>query len=120
VVDSYQHFGGPYDLNIQDEDGGISFLTKRRKQSSEETSASNPEYGRRRLFRIFVHFHNLCSSANVDELNQFKGADHSGRAVFARSNTGIVGSNPTRGVGVCVLLFCVCVVVCIGSGLATG
>jgi hypothetical protein len=36
--------------------------------------------------------------------------------VFARSNTGIVGSNPTQGMGVCLRLFCVC----IGSGIATG
>jgi hypothetical protein len=40
--------------------------------------------------------------------------------VFARSNAGIVGSNPTQGMGVCVRLFCVCVVLCVGSGLATG
>jgi hypothetical protein len=40
--------------------------------------------------------------------------------VFARSNTGIVGWNPTRGMDVCVRLFCVCVVLCVGSGLATG
>jgi hypothetical protein len=40
--------------------------------------------------------------------------------VFARSNTGIVGSNPTRGTNVCVLLYCVCVVLCVGSGLAKG
>jgi hypothetical protein len=39
-------------------------------------------------------------------------ADYSGR-----SNTGIVGSNPTQGIDVCLRLFCVCVV---GSGLATG
>jgi hypothetical protein len=39
--------------------------------------------------------------------------------VFARSNTGIVGSNPTQGMVVCVRLFC-CVVLCVGSGLATG
>jgi hypothetical protein len=41
--------------------------------------------------------------------------------VFARSNAGIVGSNPTRGMDVCVCLFCVCVcvVLCIGTGLAT-
>jgi hypothetical protein len=32
----------------------------------------------------------------------------------------IVGSNPIRGMDVCVLLFCVCVVLCAGSGLATG
>jgi hypothetical protein len=40
--------------------------------------------------------------------------------VFARSNTGIVGSNPTRGMDVCVRLFCVCVVLCVGSGLVKG
>jgi hypothetical protein len=27
--------------------------------------------------------------------------------VFARSNTGIVGSNPTQGMDVCLCLFCV-------------
>jgi hypothetical protein len=41
--------------------------------------------------------------------------------VFARSNAGIVGLNPTRRHGcLCVHLFCVCVVPCVGSGLATG
>jgi hypothetical protein len=40
--------------------------------------------------------------------------------VFARSNTGIVGSNLTRGMDVCVRVFCVFVVLCVGSGLATG
>jgi hypothetical protein len=30
--------------------------------------------------------------------------------VFARSNTGVVGSNPTQGMNICVRLFCVCVV----------
>jgi hypothetical protein len=34
-------------------------------------------------------------------------------AVFARSNTRIVGSN------VCVRLFCLCVVLCVSNGLAT-
>jgi hypothetical protein len=38
--------------------------------------------------------------------------------VFARSNTGIVTSNPTRGMDVCVRLFCACVVLCVGSSLA--
>jgi hypothetical protein len=32
------------------------------------------------------------------------------RTVFARSNAGIVGSNPTQGMDVCVRVFCVCVV----------
>jgi hypothetical protein len=39
---------------------------------------------------------------------------------FARSNTGILCSNPTRGIDVCARLFCVNVVLCVGSGLATG
>jgi hypothetical protein len=38
---------------------------------------------------------------------------------LARSNTGVVASNPTRGTHVCVRLFCVCVVMCVGRGLAT-
>jgi hypothetical protein len=41
--------------------------------------------------------------------------------VFARSNAGIVGLNPTqRHECLCVRLFCVCVFLCVGSGLATG
>jgi hypothetical protein len=39
---------------------------------------------------------------------------------FTGSNTEIVDSNPTGGMDVCVRLFCVCVVLCVGSGLATG
>jgi hypothetical protein len=39
--------------------------------------------------------------------------------VFARWNWGIVGSNPTRGMVVCVHLFCVCVVLCVRMDLAT-
>jgi hypothetical protein len=31
-----------------------------------------------------------------------------------------MGSNPTRDMDVCVRLFCVCAVLCVGSGLATG
>jgi hypothetical protein len=42
--------------------------------------------------------------------------------VFARSDAGIVGSNPTQDMDVwCVMrLFCVCVVLYLGSGIATG
>jgi hypothetical protein len=40
--------------------------------------------------------------------------------VFARLNTGVVGSNPTRGTNVCVCLFRVYAVMCVGSGLVTG
>jgi hypothetical protein len=42
------------------------------------------------------------------------------RTVFVRSNAGIVGSNPTQGMDVCVRLFCVCVVMRVRSGLAMG
>jgi hypothetical protein len=40
-------------------------------------------------------------------------------AVFARSNAGNVGSNPTQGMNVCVCIYYVCVV-CVESDLATG
>jgi hypothetical protein len=40
--------------------------------------------------------------------------------VFARSNTGIAGSNPTQGMDICVRLFCDYVVLCVGSGHTTG
>jgi hypothetical protein len=40
--------------------------------------------------------------------------------VFARSNTGVMDSNPTKGMDVCVRLFCAYVVLCVGRGLATG
>jgi hypothetical protein len=41
-------------------------------------------------------------------------------SVFARSNTGIVDSNPSRGMNGSMLLFCICVVLCVDSGLETG
>jgi hypothetical protein len=50
-----------------------------------------------------------------------KCADHSGRTawnVFVHSNTGIVGSNPTGGMDVC--LRSVFVLSCVGSGLESG
>jgi hypothetical protein len=40
--------------------------------------------------------------------------------VFAHSNAGTVGSNHTQGMDVCMCLFCVYVVLCVGSGLTTG
>jgi hypothetical protein len=39
---------------------------------------------------------------------------------FTRSNAGIVGPNPTQGMDVCLRLFYICVVLCVGSGLTTG
>jgi hypothetical protein len=46
-------------------------------------------------------------------------ADHSDRAVrawivVAHSKADIMGSNPIRGINVCVCMFCVCVVMCVG------
>jgi hypothetical protein len=40
------------------------------------------------------------------------------RNVFARSNTGIVASNPTRGIDICV--YSVFVLSCVRSGLEDG
>jgi hypothetical protein len=40
--------------------------------------------------------------------------------VFARSNAGAVGSNPTWGMDVYARLFCVFAVLCVSSGLRTG
>jgi hypothetical protein len=42
------------------------------------------------------------------------------RTVFATLNAGIVGSNSTQGIHVCVHLFCACFVLYVGIGLATG
>jgi hypothetical protein len=42
------------------------------------------------------------------------------RTDFARSNTGVVESNPSRGMDACVCLFCVCVVLHLGCGLGPG
>jgi hypothetical protein len=52
-------------------------------------------------------------------------ADHSDRAVKGMSclrplKHKVVGSNFTQGMDVCARLFCVCVILCVGSGLATG
>jgi hypothetical protein len=56
-----------------------------------------------------------CNSAHI-----ICYASRSGRAVFDRLNAGTVGSNPTQGMDVCVRLFGVCVVLCVGSGISTG
>jgi hypothetical protein len=41
-------------------------------------------------------------------------------AVLVRLNTRVMGLNPTRGMDACVHLFCVCVVLCVGSSLMMG
>jgi hypothetical protein len=52
--------------------------------------------------------------------SQWPAARSKAWTVFAISNTGVVVLNPTRGTNVCVRLFCVCVVLYVGGGLATG
>jgi hypothetical protein len=42
------------------------------------------------------------------------------RTVFGRSKTGIMVSNPTRGMVMCVHVFLCCVLLCVGRGLASG
>jgi hypothetical protein len=43
------------------------------------------------------------------------------RTVFARSNAGIMGWNPTQGMDVCIVcVYSACVVLCVGRGLAKG
>jgi hypothetical protein len=47
-------------------------------------------------------------------------ARYEARTIFAHSDTGIVSLKPTQGMDVYVHLFCVCVVLYVGSCLATG
>jgi hypothetical protein len=47
-------------------------------------------------------------------------AQYKACTVFTRSNAGISGSNPAQGMDVCVRLFCVCVVLCVGKGIVKG
>jgi hypothetical protein len=66
----------------------------------------------------FFAFHKIyckCSAQNKVKFNLVFDM-----SAFARSNTEIVGSNPTGNMDVCMRLFCVCVVLCIGSGLMMG
>jgi hypothetical protein len=42
------------------------------------------------------------------------------RTVFARSEAGILGSNPIQSMDVSVYVYSVCVGLCVGCGLATG
>jgi hypothetical protein len=48
------------------------------------------------------------------------GARSKARNVFACSNTGVVNSNPTQVMDVCMHLFCVCIDLCVGRVLAKG
>jgi hypothetical protein len=60
----------------------------------------------------------------VKYVNMMIVADHhshaKARTAFAHSSTEIICLNPIGGMDVSVHLFCVCVVLHVGSGLATG
>jgi hypothetical protein len=60
------------------------------------------------------------TSITFNETNFNRGRAICFKNCLRRSNTGIVGSNPTWGMDVCVRLLCVYVVLCADSGLATG
>jgi hypothetical protein len=62
------------------------------------------------------HVINLC----VIWVSEVVAARSKAWIFFARSNTGIVGSNLTWDMYFCVRLFCVCAVLRAGNGLATG
>jgi hypothetical protein len=66
------------------------------------------------------HLDDAISSALVTFLAITLAAQSKTLTVFARSKTGIVGSNPTQDMDVSVRLFFVCAVLCVGSGLTTG
>jgi hypothetical protein len=80
----------------------------------------------RLLFELLLSPKGLRLVADCINMSTMKSyADHvaarsKARTVFARSNTGLVGSNPTQSTNVCVRLFCVCDVLCVGSSHATG
>jgi hypothetical protein len=68
------------------------------------------------IFYSFMKF--TCTEEHCSRSQWSRGLRH--EPVFGRWNTGIVGSYHALGLDVCVCLFCVCIVLCVGSGLATG
>jgi hypothetical protein len=57
---------------------------------------------------------------NFKAVYEMAAARYKAWTLCAPSNAGFVGSNPTQRMDVCVRLFCVCVVLCICRGRATG
>jgi hypothetical protein len=68
----------------------------------------------------FMHFNFYLSSPSVTYMPITVAARSKAWTVFARLNTWVVDSNPTRGMDVCVGLFCIHVVLCEGRDLAKG
>jgi hypothetical protein len=73
------------------------------------------QYITRTFLAYFPYFENEEGFLPVTVAAQSKAS-----IVFAHWNAGIVVSNPTQVMDVCVRLFSVCVALCVGSGLATG
>jgi hypothetical protein len=69
---------------------------------------------------LFLYHTHSSSSASLLLQPITVAAPSKALTVFDHSNDAIVGSNPTQGMDVCVRLFCVCVGLRVGSGLATG
>jgi hypothetical protein len=92
-------------------------LSTNEKSKCHCTSSSSYGLG----WRLFqYHSHILHISQYVYIRRNTVAARSRAWTVFARSNTGVVSSSPTQGTVVCVRLFCVYVVPCVDSGLATG
>jgi hypothetical protein len=97
-------------------------LIEHRRVESRETSVLwwlvcvSGSLGKSEIYSYFLCFEGLFYHA-VSSWPITVAARSKAWTVFARSNTGVVSSNPTQGMDVCVRLFCVCVVLCVGSGL---
>jgi hypothetical protein len=103
----------------QEKDGGSCLHTscnfqfdRREVAILRPTEITSPEWLPIRNKQFWCH-HSIGLSATV-------AAHCKTWTVFAHSDTGIVGSNPTRGIDICMRLFYVCVILYVGSGLATG
>jgi hypothetical protein len=74
------------------------------------TKHHNMKHSCSRLFTLpqkGLHFPRLMNSRPITVAARSKAWN-----VFARSNSGIVSSNPTQGMDVCLRLFCVCAALC--------
>jgi putative exporter of polyketide antibiotics len=80
----------------------------------------------RRWIKLQFWWHNSSFILLIIELSIYKkqpvtvSARSKAWTVFTCSDAGIVGSNPTQGTDVCMCLFSVCVVLCLGRGLVAG
>jgi hypothetical protein len=102
----------------QETDSGIFYCSSK----YENFSKTRSYFSRHRFYtdvdgEVFAHLIEYCTHLKPVAIPEGSKAC----TVFACSEAGIVGSNPTQGMDVwCVCsFFCVCVVLCLGRGLAT-